>query len=61
MPDASGAPGDHTITADKIYNFGFAIHEDFSEARYHYVSLGYQFGLDKAVDGVKNYYNITKQ
>jgi hypothetical protein len=58
---AGGAPGDHAITPDKIYNFGFAIHEDFSEARYHYVSLGYQFGLDKTVDGVKSYYNVTKQ
>jgi len=58
---AGGAPGDHTIKADNIYNFGFAIHEDFSEARYHYVSLGYQFGLDKTVDGVKSYYNVTKQ
>jgi len=58
---AGGAPGDHAITPDKIYNFGFAIHEDFSEARYHYVSLGYQFGLDKTVEGVKNYYNVTKQ
>jgi hypothetical protein len=58
---AGGGKGDHAITADKIYNFGFAVHEDYTEARYHYVSLGYQFGLDKAVDGVKNYYNITKQ
>jgi len=58
---AGGGKGDHAITADKIYNFGFAVHEDYTEARYHYVSLGYQFGLDKAVEGVKNYYNITKQ
>lgn len=58
---AGGGTGDHAITADKIYNFGFAIHEDHTEARYHYVSLGYQFGLDKTVEGVKNYYNITKQ
>jgi hypothetical protein len=58
---AGGAPGDHAIAPGKIYNFGFAIHEDFSEARYHYVSLGYQFGLDKTVEGVKYYYNVTKQ
>lgn len=58
---AGGGKGDHVITPDKIYNFGFAIHEDYTEARYHYVSLGYQFGLDKAVAGVKNYYNVTKQ
>lgn len=58
---AGGGKGDHAITPDKIFNFGFAIHESFAEARYHYVSLGYQFGLDKAVEGVKNYYNIVKQ
>ena len=58
---AAGGKGDHAIGADKVYNFGFAIHEDFTEARYHYVSLGYQFGLDKTVAGVKQYYNVTKQ
>lgn len=58
---AGGGTGDHAIATDKIYNFGFAIHEDFTEARYHYVSLGYQFGLDKTVEGVKSYYNVTKQ
>jgi len=58
---AGGAPGDHAIAAGKTYNFGFAIHEDHTEARYHYVSLGYQFGLDKEVKGVRNYYNVTKQ
>ena len=58
---AGGGKGDHVIAADKVYNFGFAIHEDYTAARYHYVSLGYQFGLDKTVEGVKSYYNVTKQ
>ncbi len=58
--NAAGA-GDHAIVPGKTYNFGFALHEDHTEARYHYVSLGYQFGLDKAVEGVKNYYNLVKQ
>jgi hypothetical protein len=58
---AGGGKGDHIIAPGKIYNFGFAIHEDWSNFRHHYVSLGYQFGLDKTVEGVKNYYNITKQ
>ena len=58
---ARGGKGDHAITPDKVYNFGFAIHESFAEARYHYVSLGYQFGLDKTVEGVKSYYNVVKQ
>ncbi|MBI3149680.1 MAG: hypothetical protein HYZ17_14330 [Betaproteobacteria bacterium] len=58
---AGGGGGDHAIVAGKVYNFGFAIHEDHTEARFHYVSLGYQFGLDRAVEGVKNYYNVVKQ
>jgi hypothetical protein len=58
---AGGGKGDHTIGADKVYYFGFAIHEDHTNARYHYVSLGYQFALDKNVEGVKSHYNVTKQ
>ncbi len=58
---AGGGKGDHVITADKVYNFGFAIHEDYTNARYHYVSLGYQFGLDKPNPGVKNYIDVQKQ
>ena len=58
---AGGGTGDHAITADKVYNFGFAIHEDYTNARFHYVSLGYQFGLDKANADVKNYINVIKQ
>ena len=57
---AKGA-GDHTISADKIYNFGLAIHEDHTNARFHYVSLGYQFGLDRAVPDVKSHINVVKQ
>ena len=53
--------GDHTIAAGKIYNFGVALHEDYSNARFHYVSLGYQFGLDKAMPDVKNYISVVKQ
>jgi hypothetical protein len=53
---SGGGKGDHAIAADKVYNFGFAIHEDHTEARYHYVSLGYQFGLDKPNPDVRNYY-----
>ena len=58
---AGGGKGDHAITADKVYNFGFALHEDYTNARFHYVSLGYQFGLDKPNPGVKNYIDVQKQ
>ena len=58
---AGGGKGDHSIVAGKIYNFGFAVHEDYTNARFHYVSLGYQFGLDKPVPEVKNYINVMKQ
>jgi hypothetical protein len=58
---AAKGSGDHTITADKIYNFGLAVHEDYTNARFHYVSLGYQFGLDKAIPEVKNHINVVKQ
>ena len=58
---AGAGKGDHVISDDKVYNFGFALHEDFTNARFHYVSLGYQFGLDKPNPGVKNYIDVQKQ
>ncbi len=42
----TGKPGDITIEPGKLYNFGFAIHDDYSNARFHHVSLGYKLGLD---------------
>ncbi|MFT6206390.1 MAG: cytochrome c-type protein NapC [Colwellia sp.] len=38
--------GDISIEAGKVYNFGFAIHDDYSSARYHHVSFGYKLALD---------------
>ncbi|MDP1526167.1 MAG: ethylbenzene dehydrogenase-related protein [Rhodocyclaceae bacterium] len=57
---AGKAPGDHSIAAGKMYNFGVAIHEDYSNARYHYVSLGYQFALDEK-GKEKNQISVVKQ
>jgi hypothetical protein len=57
---AGKGTGDHTIAAGKMYNFGVAIHEDFSSARYHYVSVGYQFALDEQ-GKEKNQVNVVKQ
>ncbi len=38
--------GDVNIEAGKLYNIGFAIHDDHSAARWHHVSVGYKLGLD---------------
>ncbi len=45
-PLKSDKPGDLTLEPGKIYNFGFAIHDDYSDARFHHVSLGYTLGFD---------------
>ncbi len=60
-PLAGSGKGNHAISSDKVYSFGFAIHEDFTNARFHYVSLGYQFGLDKPDTGVKSFIDVQKQ
>lgn len=57
---AGKGTGDHTIAPGKMYNFGVAIHEDYSNARYHYVSMGYQFALDEQ-GKEKNQINVVKQ
>ena len=44
----AGGEGDVKLEAGKSYNFGFAIHDDYTDGRYHYVSLGYTLGLDNA-------------
>ncbi len=53
----SDQPGDISIEPGKLYNFGFAIHDDFSNARFHHVSLGYKLGLDDPAAEV----NVTAQ
>ena len=49
--------GDVSIEAGKVYNFGFAIHDDYSSARYHHVSFGYKLALDNTDAEV----NATRQ
>ncbi len=49
----SDKPGDLNLAMDQIYNFGFAIHDDHSSARFHHVSLGYKLGFDTDAEGVE--------
>lgn len=44
----AGGAGDVKLEAGKLYNFGFAIHDDHTVGRYHYVSFGYTLGLNNA-------------
>ena len=38
--------GDVSMSTDQWYNIGFAIHDDFSNSRFHHVSLGLKLGFD---------------
>lgn len=52
----SNKEGDIKMAIDKMYNFGFAIHDDYTDARFHHVSLGYFLGFNNKqadVDAVK--------
>lgn len=42
----SDKPGDISMSTDQTYNFGFAIHDDYSNSRFHHVSLGLKLGFD---------------
>lgn len=45
-----GGEGDVALAAGKTYNFGVAIHDDYSNGRFHQVSLGYTLGIDAKAD-----------
>ncbi|MEP2531543.1 NapC/NirT family cytochrome c [Shimia sp.] len=47
-PLNSGAPGDVPLEAGKTYTVGFAIHDDFADARFHHVTLNTSMALDNA-------------
>jgi cytochrome c-type protein NapC len=55
-PLKSGKPGDIDIEPGKLYTIGIAIHDDYTVARFHHVSLEYTLGLDNdeaAINAVK--------
>ncbi len=45
-PLKSDKAGDVSIQAGKTYTIGFAIHDDYTDARFHHVSLEYYLALD---------------
>ena len=44
----SDKAGDVSIKPGTVYNFGFAIHDDYTSGRYHHVSFGYKLALDNS-------------
>lgn len=38
--------GNLGLALDQQYNFGFAIHDDYTNGRFHHVSFGYKLGFD---------------
>lgn len=44
----AGGEGDIKLEPGKTYNFGFAVHDDHTDGRFHYVSFGYTLGLGNA-------------
>ena len=47
---AGGCEGDIAMASGKAYNFGFAIHDDYTLGRFHHVSLGHTLGIDTKAD-----------
>ncbi|MCC6777776.1 MAG: NapC/NirT family cytochrome c [Hyphomicrobiales bacterium] len=45
-PLKSDRPGDISIEPGKVYTVNFALHDDFTAARFHHVSLEQRFGVD---------------
>lgn len=43
---SSDKAGDISMSTDQMYSIGFAIHDDYSNSRFHHVSLGLMLGFD---------------
>lgn len=50
-------PGGVSFEPGTLYTMGFAIHDDYTSARFHHVSLEYRLGLDNADAEI----NVVKQ
>lgn len=46
----TGGEGDVKLESGKLYNFGFAIHDDNATGRFHHVSLNYKLGINAKGD-----------
>lgn len=46
----TGGEGDVALAPGKVVNFGFAIHDDHTNGRFHHVSFGYTLGIDAKAD-----------
>jgi Ethylbenzene dehydrogenase len=42
----SDKPGDVSFEPGQLYTMGIALHDDYTSARFHHVSLEFRFGLD---------------
>lgn len=49
-PLGQGGPGDHALEEGKLYTVGFAIHDDFTDARFHHVSIDYSLAIGEIGD-----------
>ena len=45
-PLAASSPGDVPLQPGELYTIGFALHDDFTSARFHHVSLEIKLGFD---------------
>jgi cytochrome c-type protein NapC len=52
-----GDAGSHALVAGTKYNVGFALHDDYTDRRFHYVSFGYSMALDDPSADI----NVVKQ
>jgi len=56
-PLAPNSAGDVNLEAGKTYTVGFAIHDDYTTARFHHVSIDLRLGLDDPEADI----NVVKQ